>query len=76
MPRHITDNDHAASEQVFADSPHQHGSVFQNQDAILDGTSDAAILAVRKTCAEFGALLRKQCFAFLHFFQHVRLRLL
>lgn len=54
----------AASEQVLADSAHQQGIVFQNQDAILDGTSDAAILAVRKTCAESSALLKKQCFAF------------
>ena len=59
MPRHITDNDHAAGEQVFADNTHQHGIVFQNQDAILDGTSDTAILAVRKPCEERGALLRK-----------------
>ena len=59
MPRHITDNDHAAGDQVFADSTHQHGIVFQNLDAILVGTSDTAILAVHKTCEERGALLRK-----------------
>lgn len=64
MPRHITDNDHAAGEQVFADNTHQHGIVFQNQDAILDGTSDAAILAVCKTCTENSSLLRKQCLIF------------
>lgn len=57
----------AASEQVLADSAHQQGIVFQNQDAILDGTSDAAILAVRKTCEERSALLRKQCLTFCTF---------